>query len=1096
MAEREVGNLRTRLSWEDEGSTRSLKGFREDLKGLRSEMKANTGMGKEYTTSLKGLRTQSDILTRQMKTQKLQVEELRKRYEESKRVKGEDATQTKNLASQYNKAVAEMNKTENQLKQVTAAIEEQINPWKRLSDSATAAGEKIQSVGRGMSDFGQAYSMRVTAPIVASGVAAFKVASDFESAFAGVEKTFSGTDQQLASLRQGIRDMAKEIPASTTEISAVAEAAGQLGIQTESIEGFTQTMIDLGEATNLTSDQAATEFARFANIVGMSQKDFNRLGSTVVALGNSMATTEAEISSMAMRLAAQGKQVGMSEAQIMALAATMSSLGIEAEAGGTAMTTVLKKMQTAVMDNGTELEIWAKTAGMSVGEFKKAFEKDAITALDALVKGLSESSKEGENLSGMLENLGIKGIREADTMMRMAGASDLLSSAVNTASSAWKENTALTDEASQRYKTTESQLKILVNRAKDVGITLGEVLIPAVMDAIDAAQPLIKQIESGAKAFSDMSEEEQRTILKMIGLVAAVGPASMVLGNLTTAIGGVVKISGGLAGLLGKAGGAGLIGRLGLLGMGGPVGWAIAGVGALGLGIYALTKASQENLGETVKSIQKRKEEVKATDELIGRFEELQRKNKLSTDEVLRYMDIMDELKSAKTEEGIQKITEEQNKLLEKSGLTNEEMEEFLGLNDKIVKKAPTTVNAISEQGNAYAGVLDELKKLNNLERERLLGDTYSKLTSELTTQRDNLEKQKKLQGELKELEGGRTKSLQGIVGINEQIRAKDSEIAALRDRIMNVSEEEALKLMDKLGLLEKEKSDLEWVKLSHEESVRKLDKQIEKKRKSLEETMKELNAFDELKDEYEQIVLYQAGITAERGKGIEKLNEEQRNIDVARKKLEEFRKSGQATTAEYNEQNQKLNEQQRKIDEARKKLEDVNTVAGKTVYKDVNLRTNPSISSIQEQLSGVVTKRVNLAIGDVRGPRLAQYAEGEDNHPGGHFIAGEEGFELGRLGNRWEMLNFGLYDRPRGYQVFTHDESKRILKALNGLPAYATGVSPSGEANRVVEELNKQQSISRDIHQHITIISPEPTSPTENARKMKQASRQLALEW
>lgn len=121
--------------------------------------------------------------------------------------------------------------------------------------------------------------------------------------------------------------MAKEIPASTTEIAAVAEAAGQLGIETESIEEFTRTMIDLGEATNMTADVAATEFARFANITQMSQEDFDRLGSSVVALGNSMATTEAEISSMAMRLAAQGSQVGMTEAQIMALAGTMSSLG-------------------------------------------------------------------------------------------------------------------------------------------------------------------------------------------------------------------------------------------------------------------------------------------------------------------------------------------------------------------------------------------------------------------------------------------------------------------------------------------------------------------------------------------------------------------------------------------------------------------------------------------------------------------------------------------------------------------------------------------------------------------------------------------------
>lgn len=91
----------------------------------------------------------------------------------------------------------------------------------------------------------------------------------------------------MQDLRVSIREMAKEIPASTTEIAAVAEAAGQLGIETESIEEFTRTMIDLGEATNLSADQAATEFARFANIVGMSQDDFDKLGSSVVALGKS-----------------------------------------------------------------------------------------------------------------------------------------------------------------------------------------------------------------------------------------------------------------------------------------------------------------------------------------------------------------------------------------------------------------------------------------------------------------------------------------------------------------------------------------------------------------------------------------------------------------------------------------------------------------------------------------------------------------------------------------------------------------------------------------------------------------------------------------
>src|SRR5690606_24206271 len=98
-----------------------------------------------------------------------------------------------------------------------------------------------------------------------------------------------------------------------------------------------------------------------------------------------------------------------------------------------------------------------------------------------------------------------------------------------------------------------------------------------------AAEPLIRKIESGAKAFSEMDKEQQRTILKFIALAAAIGPASVVMGNLTTAIGGVLKVGGSLANMLGKAeakagtGGSGLLGKFAMLGPGSftPVGLAI-----------------------------------------------------------------------------------------------------------------------------------------------------------------------------------------------------------------------------------------------------------------------------------------------------------------------------------------------------------------------------------------------------------------------------------------------------------------------------------------------------------------------------------------
>lgn len=121
--------------------------------------------------------------------------------------------------------------------------------------------------------------------IVSLGKEALSAGIDFESAFAGVKKTVNASKEQLAILQSGIRDMAKEMPTAATEIAGVAEAAGQLGIKTENILGFTKTMVMLGDSTDLSAEQAATALARLANITGMPQTEFDRLGSTIVALG-------------------------------------------------------------------------------------------------------------------------------------------------------------------------------------------------------------------------------------------------------------------------------------------------------------------------------------------------------------------------------------------------------------------------------------------------------------------------------------------------------------------------------------------------------------------------------------------------------------------------------------------------------------------------------------------------------------------------------------------------------------------------------------------------------------------------------------------
>lgn len=378
----------------------------------------------------------------------------------------------------------------------------------------------------------------VTKSIIGAGAAmtaiggyATKISIDFESAFAGVRKTVDATDKEFDVLRQSIIDMSKELPSSASNIAGVAEAAGQLGIEKDKIIKFTRTMVDLGEATNLTSEQAATALARFSNIVGMSQNDFDKLGSVIVALGNNLATTESEIVEMGLRLAGTGKQIGLSESQILSLAGAMSSVGINAEAGGSSMSRVLQKINTQVLSGGKNLSKFAAISGMSASSFSNSWKDDPQNTIKAFVKGLNNISKSGGDVTSVLKELKMSSIQEIDTLSRLAGAYNVLENSFNIGNDAWRENIALANEAAQRYGTTESKLRILKNTADSLAIGVGDNLKEGLSGWIDVALSSINEL---SKAFESGG---------LSGLVSSFGSVfADIIGRLTTETPQFIKV--------------------------------------------------------------------------------------------------------------------------------------------------------------------------------------------------------------------------------------------------------------------------------------------------------------------------------------------------------------------------------------------------------------------------------------------------------------------------------------------------------------------------------------------------------------------------
>lgn len=426
------------------------------------------------------------------------------------------------------------------------AGEEQKRSYKQTEAQAKKSAENAEKYWSGAaSKIKPAVStgMKATgAAVIAGGAASLKASISFESAFAGVKKTVNATDKELNIMRKDILNMSKEMPTSANEIAGVAEAAGQLGIKTKNIAGFSKTMVMLGDSTNMSADTAATSLARLANITRMPQTQFGRLGSVIVDLGNNLATTEQEITDMALRLAGAGHQVGMSEADILSFAGALSSVGIEAEAGGTAFSTLMSKMNLATTKGGDELNDFAKVSGMTADQFKKAFKEDAAGAIISFIQGLDKVNKSGGSAIKVLDDMGLSDIRMRDALLRAAGASGTFTEALKIGNNAWNENKALTNEAGQRYKTLESRIKILGNKFTALGIAVGDELKGPLADGVAAASDAIGGLADQVEAhgLKSIIPKETITTVKNLGSAAK------------TVAGGGLKVLGSAAKFLGE----------------------------------------------------------------------------------------------------------------------------------------------------------------------------------------------------------------------------------------------------------------------------------------------------------------------------------------------------------------------------------------------------------------------------------------------------------------------------------------------------------------------------------------------------------------
>lgn len=519
---------------------KECKSNEKALKAVNDALKDNAGDTKLLKDKNELLGKSVKDLTSKLENQKKQASLL----EQSMKDYGEGTQEEFNaLQSEIKQTESELKSAQNEMRSFGSVFEQQTKAaGQAVAKLGKKVGDKMQTIGKDLMGAGATMTATVTTPIVAVGKSAVNSIIDFESAFTGVTKTVDETaTTTYGDLQESIKSMATVTASSKEEIARIMEVSGQLGISADDITEFTRTMIELGDTTDLSAEEAAVALAQFRNITGeTATKDVYKLGSALVDLGNNFETNEVDIMNMSSYLASTAHNLGFSETQILGLSTAMASLGINAEAGGSALSKTFTQFEKithgATKSAKSQMETLQKLLGARNNkEITDMWEANPNEFFMRFLEGLNKVEKEGGSMTATLNELGLSAVRQMNGLNALVANTDKLRDAERTASQAYKEGNALQVEADKRYGTTASKIQQMKEKVDNLALEFGDNLMPILEKALGV-------LDKAVAWFSSLDEEAQENVVKFGLVAAAIGPVTTAIGGLTTVGGGAVTM--------------------------------------------------------------------------------------------------------------------------------------------------------------------------------------------------------------------------------------------------------------------------------------------------------------------------------------------------------------------------------------------------------------------------------------------------------------------------------------------------------------------------------------------------------------------------
>lgn len=363
------------------------------------------------------------------------------------------------------------------------------------------------------------------AAITAAFAVPISQAMDFESTMADVRKVVDfDSPQQFKQMADDVLELSSNLPMAATGISEIVAAGGQAGIAREELARFAEDAVKMGIAFDQTAEESGQMMAQWRTAFKLTQNEVVTLADKVNYLGNTGPANAAKISEIVTRIGPLGGVAGVASGEIAAMGATIAGMGVESEIAATGIKNFMLSL-TSGSGKGIKGKV-LKAIKIDPKQLAADMQKDSKTAILKVLDSVAKLPKAKQ--AAALEAL--FGRESLGAIAPLLSNTDKLRENFNKVADAQIYAGSMQKEYASRAATTANAVQLLKNQLTAASISVGDLFLPAIVEAAQELRPFLGQIRQLIKANPELIKTTLKLGLYLAGVAVSVSAITKAIG--------------------------------------------------------------------------------------------------------------------------------------------------------------------------------------------------------------------------------------------------------------------------------------------------------------------------------------------------------------------------------------------------------------------------------------------------------------------------------------------------------------------------------------------------------------------------------------